>query len=246
MITEHFNTLPEFIDELREQSRRKYSGTKNAYNSALNNARDTEWTGGLKGFKDGEELLNNGFTPFVDQVANINTTPAALPSFEHTPSFVGYFSDVPKYLQGLPDCMSIFQEQEQPVKFADLVINTAVPVHMTGAELMKRAAAVYTLITQAEAQNIRVSVTLAARVKYAHSDLLVTIKIKDHADRINPALFGFLIGHAGFTRVYFYSYLSLISTKKTIGSPENYTPTQGETIINLKDMTVEQILNALN
>jgi hypothetical protein len=246
MILEHFNTLPEFINELREQSRRKYKGDKSAYNSALNNARDTDWTGGLKGFKDGEELLNNGFTPFVDQVANINTAPAALPCFDIAPSVAGQFWDIGTYLQGRPDCMAIFEEQEQPVKFADLVINTAVPVHMTGQELMKRAAAVYTLITQAEAQNIRVSVTIAARVKYANTELLVTIKIKDHADRINPALFGFLIGHAGFTRVYFYSYLSLISTKKTIGSPENYTPAEGETVINLKDMSAEQILNALN
>lgn len=246
MILEHFNNLPEFIDELREQRRRKYSGTKNAYTGALNNQRDTDWTGGLKGFQDGEELLNNGFTPFVDHLANINTAPAALPCFEHTPSFVGYFSDVAKYLQGLPDCMAIFEEQQQPVKFADLVINAAVSSAMTGAELMKRAAAVYTLITQAEAQNIRVSVTLAARVKYANTELLVTIKIKDHADRINPALFGFLVGHAGFTRVYLYSYLSLISTKKTIGRPENYTPAEGEIVINLKDMDAEQILKSLN
>lgn len=246
MIIEHFKTLPEFINELREQRRRQYKGDKSAYNTALNNTRDAEWTGGIKGFQDGEELLNNGFTPFVDQVASINTAPAALPSFDIVPSVAGQFWDVGMYLQGRPDCMAIFQEQEQPVKFADIVINTAVSSAMTGAELMKRAAAVYTLISQAEAQNIRVSVTLAARIKYLNTDLLVTIKIKDHADRINPALFGFLVGHAGFTRVYFYSYLSLISTKKTIGKPVDYTPAKGETVINLQRMKPEEILKALN
>jgi hypothetical protein len=136
-------------------------------------------------------------------------------------------------------------EETTPTRFADIVVNTAVSVHMTGPELMKRAAAVYNLINSAEAKNIKTRVTLAAVVEYNKKKLQVTMDIKSHRDRINPALFGFLLGHAGFTRVFFYSYLSLISTKKTIGTPRDYQGQGQEIVINLDKDNADKIKNKM-
>jgi hypothetical protein len=238
----HFCNLPEFLTELREQRQRKYKGTRSAYLSAEQNQRDQDWTGGIKGFTDGAQYLTEGYTPFLEytNAASHQQTPGA----ELVPSITGQFNDVGAYLQGRPDCMASFEEIT-PTRFADIVVNTAVSVHMAGTELMKRAAAVYNLINSAEAKNIKTRVTLAAVVEYNKKMLQVTMDIKSHRDRINPALFGFLLGHAGFTRVFFYSYLSLISTKKTIGAPRDYTGQGQEIVINLNEDNAEKIKNKL-
>jgi hypothetical protein len=238
-----FNSLPEFLTELREQKQRKYSGAKIAFLRSLENMQDASWTGGIKGFEDGDQFLENGFLPFVDQV-KAEAAAQVRESFSLVPSVCGEFYDVGAYLQGRPDCMAEIT-QDNPVRFLDIVVNTGVSCDMSGKELMKRAAALYSLIDSAEAQGIKVNLQIIAAVK-PPVDLLVSVNVKQYNDRLNPALFGFVLGHAGFLRCYLFAYLSLISKRKSIGAPADYTPKPGQLYIAFKDLTPEQIKNALD
>jgi hypothetical protein len=228
----NFNSIHELIKKMFEDEPTA-TGTKNAYMAAKNNARDTEWTGGIKGLTDYFDLLKNGYLPAVEELKNNQSGEGNHQLF--TPSVCGEFSDVSAFLAGHPECMANFEEQ--PANNAIKInINTCTPANMKGPELMEKCKTIFNCVNHLEAngKHVEIYISTAASNRKTQVKHETQIKIKATEEPILPAFHGLLLGHLSTTRVLIYSFLSLYSTVPTLGRVEEVNEPE---MINISLMT---------
>lgn len=213
-----FNSIHELIQAM-EREAPTAKGTKASYYSGISSSRDTNWTGGVKGFNDYFDLLKNGYLPAVEELKDTTTGEGQRIIF--TPSVYGEFMDVSKYLAGHPECMGTYEEQETE-NIIRLNLNTWTPAYMEGSELMKKCKAIFSAVNHIENNGKRAEIYISTattnhKTGQRHD---VRIKVKSSEEPLLAPFHGLLIGHLSTTRVLIYAFLSLYSHIDTLPKAE--------------------------
>jgi len=215
-----FNSIQDLIQATEEQAPTA-PGTKLTFSKFYCEEESPfkEWAGEINNANHYKELLKNGYLPAVealdvDQVSSGQR-------YDLTPSISGQFNDIGAYLEGRPECMGEFLEQETN-RYLTVYIECSIGYNVKADLLMEKAKTIFNAINQIEAQGTRVKIVMFADcfAKETNQRLLLMVGVKNHEENFIPSLHGLYIGHLATVRAIMYSYLSLYSKQQSIGHKE--------------------------
>lgn len=235
----NFNSIAELI-QTTEQEAETSTGAKNLFNRFyVNENTDRDWTGGLSGISEYKELLKNGYLPAVEQLAANQTNSGT--RFDLVPSVSGEFFDIGAYIEGRPECMGDFTQQEVN-QYLTVLIECSVGYKVNGELLMGKAKTIFNCINEIEAKGTRVKIVLFSEctAEETNQKFNIYVNVKAHEENFIPSWHGLLIGHLATVRAVMYSYLSIKSLQDSIASKDvRSKPEPGTVVIELTDSETE-------
>lgn len=191
-------------------------GSQISYKQFYLTGRDPKWTGGIGNATQYKEILKTGYLPAVEalQIDQVSTGQR----YEFLPSVSGQFNDIGAYIEGRPECMGEFAEQEAN-KYLTVLINASTPAKMGGSTLMETAKLIFSSIQEMEANRIRVKIVIvfACIDRRSKNEYRFYLNVKNFEENFIPSLHGLLVGHLATVRGILYSYASLYVKDKQLG-----------------------------
>ena len=203
-----YNSINEFVNYLKVTPVNKTFRKKSEDKNKLGSHTDGIYFTGTNSFEEAEKMLVNGWSEMSKEMTkdfkvaiNDSQTKEMMKTIKTIFDVQGFQVSVPRFVNGIPDCMVSQRQVMKKDKVLSLVKNVGYLSDVSTETIKRESIKALKIVNILETQGYRVNLSIASPVEDRHGkDFCVIVKIKNSTERLNISKIAFPMANPSMLR----------------------------------------------